>query len=153
VDVYSDYDFTSRHGGTHFTVGLNHMDGEEALGFSRERYSFAAGDRVRGQNQQRVIEALIDKMMEPSNLLNFSSILNSLSQAVQTNMPENQMSALVKNQLSDMKGWDVQTASVDGRGDSQPTYSMGSLKLYVMQPDQATLDAAKSKIEAVIAGQ
>ena len=41
VDVYSEFEFTSKNvKGYHFVQGYNHMDGEAALVFSRERYSF-----------------------------------------------------------------------------------------------------------------
>ena len=52
VNVYSKYDFTSRIGSYHFKQGYNQMNGKQALGFARERYSFSEGDRMRGQNQQ-----------------------------------------------------------------------------------------------------
>ena len=42
IDVESQYDFTTsgmgRLNGTHFTVGVNHMDGDMALAFCRERF-------------------------------------------------------------------------------------------------------------------
>lgn len=53
VDVYNDQDFTSLHGQYHFPVGNVHLDSEKALGFVRERYSLADGDRDRGRNQQK----------------------------------------------------------------------------------------------------
>ena len=55
ISVYSPYDFVSMHGDYHFTEGMNHMDGLQALGFVRERYSFEDGDRERSRNQMRVI--------------------------------------------------------------------------------------------------
>ena len=66
IDVSSDYDFTA--GGHDYHVGINHLDGEEALAFARERYSFTEGDRQRGKNQMAVIEGVLEKALSPSIL-------------------------------------------------------------------------------------
>jgi LCP family protein required for cell wall assembly len=150
VDVNVDETFTSRHGNRTFQAGLNHLDGEEALSFSRERYAFAAGDRTRGQNQQKVIAALIDKASQRSNLLRYDKLLNSVEDAVETNVPMDQIGNVVRQRLEDGKSWQTESISVDGTGASLPTYSMGSRKLYVMIPDESTLEAARQRIEATL---
>ncbi|MDR1441122.1 MAG: LCP family protein, partial [Bifidobacteriaceae bacterium] len=148
VDVDVDQAFTSRNGNFSFTQGINHMNGEQALGFSRERYSFAAGDRARGQNQQKVISALIDKASQRSNLLRYDKLLDALDGAVEMNVPMEQISSVVRQRLEDGKSWQTESISVDGTGDSLPTYSMGAQKLYVMIPDEGTLKSARQKIAA-----
>ena len=52
VDVNSPYEFTTTHGNYQIKQGMNHLNGEMALGFVRERYSFASGDNQRGKNQE-----------------------------------------------------------------------------------------------------
>ncbi|MDR0989905.1 MAG: LCP family protein [Propionibacteriaceae bacterium] len=148
IDVYSDYDFTSR--GVHFTVGYNHLNGEQALVFSRERYSFAGGDRVRGQNQERVIEALIAKLTQPAQLTHAGSILSTLSGGMETNMPGDRMMQLVQAQLTSGQTWTVERMSVDGVGAMLPTYTYGSQNLSVLIPDEATVTAAKARLDAVL---
>ena len=60
VTVYNDQAFTSLHGNYNFGVGnINLTSGEEALGFVRERYSLEHGDYDRGNNQLKVIQAII----------------------------------------------------------------------------------------------
>ena len=71
VDIYNDQDFTSLHGKFHFPVGNVHLDSEQALGFVRERYSLADGDRDRGRNQQKVIVAVIQKLTSTEALKNY----------------------------------------------------------------------------------
>ncbi|MDR1190022.1 MAG: LCP family protein, partial [Bifidobacteriaceae bacterium] len=146
VDVDVDQGFTSRHGGFTFTPGINHMDGEQALGFSRERYSFTGGDRTRGQNQQKVIAALIDKASQRSNLLRYDKLLDALDGAVEMNVPMEQISSVVRQRLEDGKSWQTESVSADGQGATLPTYSMGAMKLSVIIPDQATIDNARQKI-------
>lgn len=145
VNVSSDYTFKTA--GYTFNAGFNELDGKAALAFSRERYSFEDGDRTRGKNQQRVIEAIIKKLSSPSTLINYQTILNSIDRAFQTNASSNEISGIIQQQMNDMRGWQTESISVDGTGSSASTYSMGAQKLYVMIPNQASLDLAKQKIQ------
>lgn len=144
VDVYSDNSF--KVGSRTYNTGINHLNGKDALAFSRERYSFSDGDRTRGKNQQRVIEAIIQKLNDPSTLMNYQNILKSFSQALQTNASQRQITALARQQMDDMRDWQVKSISVDGTGTTAPTYSMGNLPLSVIVPDQASLASAKQMI-------
>ena len=83
-------------------------------------------------------------------LTKYTSILNSLSGSFQTNIAQEDISKLVKDQLNDMSGWKFETISVNGTGASQTTYSAGSQKLYVMIPDMSTVEAAKTKINTTL---
>lgn len=148
VDVQSAYDFSA--GRYTYSIGSNHLDGDAALAFARERHSFEAGDRVRGQNQQRVIEAIIAKLNNPRNLLSFQQVLGSVEGSFETSIAPKNSASLIRSQLNDMHAWSVQSLSVDGTGDSQPTYSMGSQLLYVMEPDMASLAAAQTALREVL---
>ncbi|MDR1808039.1 MAG: LCP family protein, partial [Propionibacteriaceae bacterium] len=150
VEVYSDRAFTARNGDT-FTQGYNYMDGARALVFARERYAFAEGDRIRGQNQERVIEALIKKMSQPSQLAHFGAVFEAMQGGFETNMPGDQIAQVVSDQLKSGADWTIDRASVDGTGLMAPTYTYGSQDLYVMVPDEATVAAAHEQIAAVLA--
>ncbi|MDR3107705.1 MAG: LCP family protein [Bifidobacteriaceae bacterium] len=150
VDVDVEKAFTSMHGNRTFPAGLNHLDGEQALAFSRERYAFAAGDRQRGENQQKIITALIDKASQRSNLLRYNELLNSLEGALEMNVPMDQISSVARQRLEDGKSWEVESISVDGQGDMLPTYSMGSQKLWVMIPDESTVETARQRLDAIL---
>jgi LCP family protein required for cell wall assembly len=144
IEINSAYAF--RMGQYWFDVGLNQLNGAQALAFSRERYSFEEGDRTRGQNQQRVIEAIIAKINNPINLLHYQQILTSLGDTVQTNMSSDAISNLINMQLNDMHKWETTSISVTGAGSTNVTYSMGNIPLYVMVPDMASVEFAKTKI-------
>lgn len=145
VNVYSEYDFTATHGGYHFVQGYNYMNGEQALGFARERYAFGSGDRQRGKNQMAVIKATINKMMSADMLMNYTSVLNAVSASMATDMSYDEISSLVKMQLDTMPSWDIQSFSVDGTGDSLPCFSL-SAPNYVMIPNETTVNQAKEYI-------
>lgn len=62
VDIVVEREFRSIHPPKRtFTAGLNHMTGEIALDYSRQRYQFSDGDFSRIENQQQVIKAVLEK--------------------------------------------------------------------------------------------
>lgn len=152
VDVYSEYTFDSEIGYIYYK-GYNHMNGAQALGFARDRHHMPGGDRDRGKNQQAVIAAIIKKACSPTIITRYNDILNSLEGSFETNMPSNQILELVKMQLEKMPSWNITTTNLDGTGDMQPTYSYGKQELWVMQPDEKTVDNAKEMIQKVVDGK
>ena len=152
VDVYSKYTFTSKDG-YNYTSGYNHVNGKEALSFTRERKSFAAGDRVRNMNQQAMFEAILRKCTSKSILTKYNSLLNSLKSSFITNMPSNSLTSLIKKQLNENKKWKVSSIALDGTNGMEYTYSYKGGKLYVMHPDKNTIANAKEKINEVFDGK
>lgn len=152
IDVYSEYDFTSNAAKAfHYNKGYNHLNGEEALAFSRERYAFNSGDNQRVKNQQAVIEAVIKKVLNSTTVLTkYTDILEALKGSFQTNIAQDDISALVKDQINNMSSWSVKTNSLTGTGASSSTYSMGSTPLYVMVPSSTSVNDAKDKIDKVL---
>lgn len=149
IDVYSDYNFSRD--GYNFKKGYNHINGDAALVFSRERYSFASGDNQRVKNQQHVIEAIMKKVLNSTTLLTkYTDILDSLKGSFQTNIEQDDISKLVKDQINNMSSWTIKSNSLTGTGASSSTYSMGSTKLYVMVPNSTSVTSAKEKIDEVL---
>ncbi|MCM1307084.1 MAG: LCP family protein [Butyrivibrio sp.] len=148
VDIYSEYEFTTIHGGYHYVQGYNHLNGIQALGFARERYSFGSGDRQRGKNQMAVIKATLNKMMTSDMLMNYTSVLNAVSASMATDMSYDEISSLVKMQLETMPEWDIQSFSVDGTGDNLPCFSLSSPN-YVMIPNEETVNRAKAYLRDI----
>lgn len=93
--------------------GINHFDGKQALAFSRERHALEGGDNQRGKNQQAVITAMLKKVLSPTMLLKANSIINQVSQDVETNISQGQLNSLVKSQLKSGAKWTIQ--SVGGK--------------------------------------
>lgn len=149
ITVHSDYDFDTS--GFHFNKGDNTVYGEQALAFCRERYSFSEGDRQRGRNQMAVIQGVVNKITSPELLKSYLSIIDSLEGCFETNIPYDVISELVRQQLDKGGNWEVLSYSANGTGDTQKPYSM-SQKAYVMIPDQATVDKAKSLMRKVREG-
>ena len=156
VDVESEYAFTtSEDSGLVMDVvqGTNHFNGKQALAFSRERQNVPGGDNQRGKDQQAVITAMIKKMVSPAILTGANGILNSVSGNVETNMSEAQIQELIKTQLSENPQWTITSMAADGTGDTQYCYSYSGKPLYVMQPNQESVDAIKEAMDKVENGE
>lgn len=152
ITVNSDYEFDSQNTkGYHFNKGENHLNGEQALVFTRERYAFKEGDRQRGRDQMAVIQGVVDKATQPAFLKNYLSVMDSLDGCFETNVPYDIIASLVRKQLDEGGSWQVLSYSTDGTGDTQKPYSM-SQKAYVMIPDQTTVDKAKTLMKKVREG-
>ena len=159
IDVYSDYAFTSvgspgYYDPTDFVEGWNHLDGKAALAFARERHAFATGDIQRGINQMKVIDAMLEKIKSPALLTNYSRLLAAVADNFVTSFSSGQIAALVRMQLSDFAAWDIQNYSVTGSSSSSThCYSAQGQKLYVMLPDEASVDGARALIQSVLSGE
>ena len=77
--------------------GFQTLNGEQALALSRNRHpwheycskewtNYSSNDFVRGQNQQLIIQALLDKMKSINSVDTFYDLLNSISMSMETNM-------------------------------------------------------------------
>ena len=146
VNVYSDVSFNA--GGYRFVKGSNYLDGKKALAFSRARKQFSGGDRVRGQHQQAVITGVVEKVTSSRVLLsNYTNILASLNNTFQSNVDDSIIRDFFKEQLDSMSTWDIKSISVDGTGlYTTSTYSMPGWNLYVMIPNQDTVNYVRNEI-------
>ena len=139
VIVQSDYAFDG------FVVGANECDGKRALEFARERYSFLDGDRQRGKNQMKIIEAIISKLSNPSLQYDYTRLFQTVGGCVDTNVPDDKIKSFIQFQVYNMSAWSVETISVNGSDGKDYSY-YGGQNLYVMYPDEDTVDAAKRRI-------
>ena len=102
--------------GYDFVEGTNQLDGDAALAFARMRYEDPAGDTGRQGRQRQVIEGVIHKLATPETLLNYQTILQSLSSNVQTSF---QLSDLYTLQNQDYLGAvdNINQQQLGGTGD------------------------------------
>lgn len=132
--------------------GVNHLNGEQALAFARERYAYTEGDRQRTKNQQLVLMAIVDKITSPSIVQNYSSIMDAMSNTFSTTMSSSEISDLIKYQINNNPKWKMEQYMVDGTGDTLMCAELGDAAS-VMVPNQSTVKMAKDKINAVLAGK
>lgn len=151
IDVNADYAFNTFDGKS-FVQGLNHLNGEDALSFSRERYSLPNGDFDRGRHQQLVIEAMMQKAMSPAILTSYAGIMSSLQDSFVTSMPSSDITSLVKLMLKDGSGWNMVKASASGSGATDYCYSLG-FAASVVVPDEVSVEQIKAQIQALYNGE
>ena len=150
ITVYSDERFMAN-GRTFIDYGENFLMGQGALDFSRDRYHVSGGDRTRGNNQMKVLTAVINKMSSSTTLIsNYGAIMKSLEGMFSTSFQNDEISEIVKMQLSEMPKWDIQSYAVSGSGDYQETYSWPGQELWVMQPDMKTVEHARDLIQRIL---
>ena len=161
VEVESEYTFTTVPLSVNdknekrytFQKGINQVDGNAALAFCRERKNLPGGDNQRGKNQMALIKAIVSKATSPQILSSYDELLLAVEGCFLTNMPYEDMSALVKMQLKDMSSWNITTYAVSGSGDMQVCATMPGMNLWVMQPNQSQVDTAKALVQQVLNGE
>ncbi len=80
VEIDNPVAFNSSHmSGKRFELGLNTLNGTEALAFVRERYAFADGDYQRVRNQQIYIKGVLRTILSAKTLTNPVTINNLVS--------------------------------------------------------------------------
>ena len=153
IEVDSDYafrfyepengmDFT-------FTKGKNQLNGKRALAFARERQVFMDGDVQRVKNQQKVISAIIEKITSSKTLIgNYTDLLDAISSSFVTNLDPKSINRIVQMQLSDMRGWTLESQNLDGYDSSSTScYSIPYINLYVMKQDENSVKNASEMIK------
>lgn len=149
VDVYSPYSFNPiKEPGWTVQKGWNHMNGRQALAFARERKAFDEKDSRRVNNQQRVVKAIINKMTSsPSLLVKYGDIMAAAKDNMETNMPTEDMQALVKMQLADLGNWDIESQKIKGKYDMDYVASLTQEeKFLVYKATPESQESVKQKI-------
>lgn len=156
IDIYSDAELwlnanskTDASKMCYFYVGTQHIDGDCALRFARERKSYGRGDMHRGENQQEVLTAIINKMTSSNDyLLRLPEILDIAADSFETSFTRDDITKFLRFQLASGKPWKIESIGLSGVGDMLPTYTYGEdMPLWVMLPDEESYAQVISKID------
>ena len=151
ITITNDLDRILKLDGCTYTPGENQVDGKCALRFARERKSYTTGDRHRGENQEQVIIRILDKISHDKTIISDSSrILSVMNGSFDTNITSDDIKALVKMQLNDMSSWRTETYNINGSGTLTKTNSYPGQNLYVMIPDENTVNTAREKLNTTL---
>lgn len=95
VDVNVKFSWTDKlAGGYSFTKGKAHLDGAHALAYARMRYEDPEGDYGRQKRQREVIQQIVKKALSADSLSNFQGVMDSLSDAMRTNLTFDDITAI-----------------------------------------------------------
>ncbi|NNG37849.1 LCP family protein [Flexivirga sp. ID2601S] len=103
VNVYVAQPFNEK-GYGNFKQGYNMMNGEQALGFVRERHQLAQGDVDRGRNQQAWISAVVKKTLSAGTLLNPVKLTDTVKDLTKyTTVDQGTSTADIRNLAFDLR--------------------------------------------------
>jgi len=158
IDITNEEEFTAHYYDEpvnewvtyHFKAGLNHLNGKQALAYSRERKSFVLGDRTRALHQQQVLSALIEKIASPAILKNYTTILNALDGSFDTDLTFDELMSFLQKQIDDGASWNISNQILEGTDGNKHVYSMSGVTTYVMIPNPESVEQAEQKIKEII---
>ncbi len=150
VSIYNEMAFVSSPDKVPFSKGDLHLDGILAYNYVRERKAYEGGDMQRIQNQQKVLTAMIKKVLSPLMFTKIERIVEITSRNIDTNISSNEISKLIKLQIEKGIDWEFQSAFLTGIDAYRQTYSMGNMNLYVVLHNADSLTALKQKIADVM---
>lgn len=154
VTVYSDEEFVLYEDVGVIYEGENFLNGQLALAYARTRKGVEGGDLGRGNHQMEIIEAIVNKATSGTTIINnYSAIMESVDGLFVMNIPQQLISALIKDQLADMSGWNITMFATYGTGDYGEVYSAQGYSVYVIYPDEAVVQKAGKLIDMVLEGQ
>lgn len=148
IEIYSDKAMSLD--GCKYVVGTNTVNGKCALRFARERHSYVEGDNHRIKNQQEVIKGIFNKLSKSAMVVtDYTSILDSLDGKFATNMDMKDITSFIKYELEDITKYEILDTQVTGTGSMELTYSYPHQKLYVMFPNEQSVESAKEYINKI----
>lgn len=100
VDVNVPFSFSYGDTGekeSHFTKGKMHLNGKQALDYSRMRYEDPQGDYGRQLRQRQVITAIIKSAASAKTFTHYQKVLDSISSSMTTNLSFSDMQSIFLN--------------------------------------------------------
>lgn len=132
--------------------GCKKYNGIQILTILRERKAYPDGDRQRQKNCQDVLITIMKTMLKPENLTNYSNVLNSVSNLYTTNLSREIITEVAKDTIDNGASWTFKQQSVTGR-DSSGYVHMGTVKDYVMIPNEDSVNEAIKNIKIITSGK
>ena len=151
---YNPYAFGTTYYDYWFDEGEVWCDGWQALQYARERKSLEDGDIARGEHQQIIIEAMIDKLVSAASLTHYTAIMDAIETCAVTDMPQEIMKELVRLQLQDGGGWEIIKTQALGEAEIlQPCYSVGGMELSIVMPYKESIEHVSYLINKAASGE
>ena len=117
VEVDNPFAFTYE--GHHFKKGKQHLNGEQALKYSRMRYEDPNNDYGRQKRQQQILSSVITKFKKSGSISSANKIMDAVGDGVKTNIPIDDIATLYGNYHSAMNNistyhFQGKDATIDG---------------------------------------
>ena len=133
VEHALNYDDNWGHLHVHLLPGIQHLDGDEAVGFARYRHGNHGitpedGDERRIYRQHVLVRAMVDRMKNLGNLLKPDALIDTAMSCVDTDLTRTQLFDLGVI-FHTVQQDDIQTAQIPGQDAKSPG------GMYIMQLD------------------
>lgn len=117
--VTVDNPFAFTYEGHHFKKGKQHLNGANALKYSRMRYEDPNNDYGRQKRQQQILTSVIEKFKSSGSIAAANKILDAVGDGVKTNIPIDDIATLYGNYHGAMENvktyhFQGQDATIDG---------------------------------------
>ncbi|MBD1381379.1 LCP family protein [Metabacillus arenae] len=122
----------------YFEEGKMKLNGEEALAYARMRKRDPRGDFGRNDRQKQIIEASIDKIMSPNNLLKLDEVAEHVGKNVETNLRISEALA-IQQRYGGFNSSSIDQLTIEG----QDEYVGG---VYYFSPDEEKLKELKTEL-------
>ena len=152
IDINSDASFQTSDGAYYFRKGVNHVSGDAALAFARERKAFGGADQLRGPHQMEVIKATLRKASSSQILSSWDSLLSAVADCFEMTVPYDIIAGIVRKQLGQGADWNIVSYNLDGSYDIREIFSLYDPN-YMFLPKEDSLRTARRLIWEVLNGQ
>lgn len=97
VDVTVENTILLRSLNQELPVGIQHIDGELALGLVRERWAFPEGDFGRQKEQSKVLKSIAKKVLSPEHIVDLASLLGKVKKdLIDTNFNDSDLLSMAR---------------------------------------------------------
>lgn len=142
VRVYAEEgNDASGNGGIAIRKGWNELNGEQALGFVRERYELSEGDVSRGRRQLAFIKALLLKVTAPETLTNPVKIAKFTNAATENLVVDQNLT------VGDMRDYALALRGIRG---NDVVFATAPFSGYAMDPVAGSIDVVDEKKMALL---
>lgn len=154
VTIDVPFSFYSGVDSSYFEKGRQLMDGETAMKYVRERKAFPDGDNDRIHNQQIVLTAIIEKLISPKIITNYTKILDAVEGSFETNMSTRDITSLIQMQIDKKPAWTIIQKQLSGTPErSTEGYYMYGTSIYYTMPDEDSIEENKEYIQQILDGE
>ena len=155
VTINNPYAFDGENSGDyHFDAGEITLNGEQALAYSRERYSLSNGDYGRNEHQGIIMQAILEKVQQNAAAGDKAGVLAALSANFLTNVNINDLYNLYTSSGDVAQPWQYIRYHLGGTGTMAGTVSMGMNRmLYVCQPFESQVQFTTDVVNRMLNGE
>lgn len=124
--------------------GIQQLNGEEALGYSRMRKDDPRGDFGRQDRQQEVIKAIVDEAISLNGLVNLSPILKAIGPHLVTDLTADHMVEIASEYRPALK--EFNSLSIEGEASTMyfPHYGF---RVWTFEPHKESIEAIQKDLQ------